>query len=309
MIIPVKYPLEEKFLNDNIVKVETYIGNDINIVAINSKKEDEIHKFEFLIIAHQDQDDSWIFINYTVCCDNDADAQIIKRNPLYITNIKKDPTQNEVYNSIIASIKETNTYISDMYFEDSDKELYKVAHLLRKLDDKHYVLCNLFVHNNTFMMFEMFLQFLLHIESPQQILSDYNLNSMDYINLDYIEMQSSCLVNNDILTYYEAHSGVTGYNFIVLTPTDGNIKEDQLLDPLHRNVFEAMYGFDKKLLSIIPRKDKIYMVGETNSFLSNSPLGTKKKNDEKEFHLFVIDKDLCIRTNLLDGLHNVVKGH
>ena len=307
MIIPVKYPLEEKFLND-IVKVETYIGNDLNVVAINDKKEDEIHKFTFLMIAHQDQDDSWIFINYSICCD-DHDAEIIKKNPLYIDNIKKDPTQNEIYTNLVATIKDSNTYISDLYFEDSDKELYKVAHLLRKLDDKHYVMCNLFIHINTFMMFEMFMQFLLDIKNPQLIFTDHNFNSMKYIYLDYIEMQSSCLVADTIYTYYEVHSGVTGYNFIVSSTISGDIEEEDLLDPLHIKTFEAMYGFDNILASIVPRKDKIYLVGETNSFLSNNPLGAKKKNDKKEFHLFVIDKDICKRTNLLDRLHNVVKGH
>ena len=307
MIIPVKYPLEEKFLND-IVKVETYIGNDLNVVAINDKKEDEIHKFTFLMIAHQDQDDSWIFINYSICCD-EHDAEIIKKNPLYIDNIKKDPTQNEIYTNLVATIKDSNTYISDLYFEDSDKELYKVAHLLRKLDDKHYVMCNLFIHINTFMMFEMFMQFLLDIKNPQLIFTDHNFNSMKYIYLDYIEMQSSCLVADTIYTYYEVHSGVTGYNFIVSSTITEDIEEEDLLDPLHVKTFEAMYGFDNILASIVPRKDKIYLVGETNSFLSNNPLGAKKKNDKKEFHLFVIDKDICKRTNLLDRLHNVVKGH
>lgn len=309
MIIPVKYPLEEKFLNNNIVKVETYIGNDINIVAINSEKEDEIHKFKFLILVHQDQDDSWIFINYTMRCDNDHEADIIKRSPLYIDNIKKDPTQNEIFDNVVATIKDNNSYISDMYFEDSDKELYKVTHLLRKLDKEHYVMCNLFVHNNIFIMFEMFIQFLTTIDSPHLILSDHNLNSMDYINLDYIDMQSSCLVDNSIITHYEVHSGVTGYNFIISVPTDGTIKEDDLLDPLHPTAFKAMYGFDNIIVTIMLRKDKIYLVGETTSFMSNNPLGAKKKNDKKEFHLFVIDKDICKRTNLLDKFHNVVKGY
>ena len=294
---------------ESIVKREVFIGNDISLVAItqhNSKNYSNY--FVFLFMIHQDQDDSFIFVESIGTSRTGDDIPGIFDCKLYKDNIKQDPKRNEIYKDIVSNIKSDNYYISSFNFVDTDKNGYKRCTLTRSVDKEHIVLCDLYVNLNMFFMFSMFRRLIGYEKNAESILVNPHFNSMKLIDIDYVEMGSSTVYDGCIYTHYVVHSGITGYSFSNLYDCEHLYTTNDLIDPMDAETYKAMYEENDSVIEgFLLHNDKLYIAIYGASFLSNNPLGKKIRNEKKEHILLGIPKELCKYTNLLDPAY-VVKG-
>lgn len=290
---------------ENIVKKETYIGNDVSLVAIDKGKEE--NSFNFLFMVHQDQDDSFIFVEVSAVLKYERELLNILEHNLYKDNIKKSPNRSKVYEDVISNIKSTNCYKSSFKFEDTEKNNYKRCTLIRAVDGQHYVSCTMYVNLNMFFMINMFKMMIGSQKDAERVLSDHNLNTMSLIEIDYIEIGSSTIYDDKIHTHYVVHCGITGFAFTYITPAmDYTIKD--LIEPMDDETYKIMYENDSIVKGVIYNNDIIYIAIYGDSFISNNPLGRKFKEEKKEYRLLGIKSNLCRGTNLIEINHNVIKG-
>ena len=175
---------ESLYQSSIIVSRNSYIINDLIPILIKDTSKNNI--FNILFIAHQDQDDSSIFINTTIRVDETERRSIIQNN-LYCWKMKM-----EQYSSIISNIDFSRMYCTDLNMVQSiDHPLYYKNIAIKQIDDKHISVLDLHFTRDIFIKSNIYLKSFININNIENIFTDKKYKNMEYINIEQIKLDGT----------------------------------------------------------------------------------------------------------------------
>lgn len=252
---------------ENIVSQQRFIINDILLIRI-SKINDEFYKFLFL--AHQDFRDEYIYLQ-TIIEIEDAMEQA-KFDLMY--KYYNDESTKESVTKLISKLSSDNLFSCDLSMKlNNEFPLYYKSNGIRKVDDKHICVRELYFSRDSFVKVNIFIKDLLMFYINYKIFNDPKYTNMDFVKIELVKYNGTkqdllktiyCKSPEDLedrkyTSHYTMNCGPSQFvlNFECILE-----KDKQLINPLDKDIYNANYQQDVLVENLFLHDDVLYLLYE-----------------------------------------------
>lgn len=242
-----------------------------------------------LFIAHQNYDDSYIYIKYGITVEDDNESKFFDTHQLngnIILN-DKDVSKKDSYKSIIRLMNKGNTFGSDLNIIESKKfPFYFQSVAVNKIDSNHYEVLDIFYNTDNFIKLKLFIYWTFKLADNNIYMNLFSNESeyrnIEIVNIETVVMNCTKRDGNYYTSNYTMNCGPSTYNM------NWKVKlaeeSDKLYGLLDKSIYNSTYynNFDV-----------------TETFSSDSFLYIIYKN-EKGIKALRLNNDLSKRTNFID---------
>lgn len=246
---------------ESIIARSKFIINRLIPIAIRNFSN---NNYIILFIAHQDYDDSYIYLQMGISTDSNNENIYLDSHSLNINNIDKDKnfTKKDSYNSIIKGMNKSNVYGIDINIQESkDFPLYFHSIAVRSVDNNHFALLDIFYNTDNFIKLKLFMYWLYKLDNSESYMNIFSDKTeyfkIEIVNIETVKLNATKVEGNKYTSNYTMHCGPSEYNFNYIDIIDCNKRlsvhlDKSIYDPTYCNNFyvNEFFLFDKYLYVI-----------------------------------------------------------
>lgn len=246
---------------ENIVSQQRFIINDILPIKL-SKINDEFYKF--LFIAHQDFRDEYLYLQTIINVEDAVEQAQID----FIYESYNDDSKKESIGKLISKLSKENMFSCDLTMESApDFPLYYKSNGIRKVDDKHVCVRELYFSRDTFVKVNIFVRDLFSFFINNRIFTDPKYSNMNFVKIELLKYNGTKEENwkldarnqSKYTSHYTMNCGPTRFvmNFECVLE-----KGKQLINPLDKNIYNATYQQDPLIEKLFLNDGILYLLFE-----------------------------------------------
>lgn len=296
---------------EQIVTRNKFIVNDIFPIAIQATPI-ELNKFIILFQAHQDYDDSFIYIQIMVQAENDfIDKEFFVRHPLNMDNIKNNKDIQKIYNNMISKMNGNNLYISDLKMTECESQpMYFQSCGIKVIDNTHASVLDLYIPRDNYVKIMLYLDtiqnrpfsfFLDGVTNHEAIFSCPKFHNIEFVRVETVKLDGTRHFegNKSLFTsHYTMHCGPSKYVMnwnvgAVCNTVNGEGEEvvPPLINPMDKSLYDPFYSNDYFVDFLFIDNEILHVLYEERSPIDYS---------FKKMKLLKLTKDLYDKTNFVN---------
>ena len=276
----------------DIIVRDKFIVDKINPFCIKKISDDQ---YSMLFYLEQHSTDADLFLQCIFKFDKD-DEGFLNNHPLNIVNIQREQDRLNDYNDKISNMS-GNVFNTDFDMEkDSENPRYFYCKAIKALNlgesNTKASLMDLYITRDNFIKISLFLvKFLKMDYSAEAIFKSSKINNLEFVNIEHIKLNGSCIDKGNNLVYsnYTLGVGPTTYNLNFISPA---IENRDLINPMLYNSFDN-YRDSFVINDIIKdiHNNVIYILYEVRAKITNS---------YKKTIILVLAKDIYDHSNFVE---------
>ena len=277
----------------NVIINKVFIANSIIPLAIQKDEFDQSKKiYKVLFKLTQNIDNTNIFFEIRLRCDDELDKNYLQSKSIYINNLKKDENKYKAFKDIMKDFDSGIFYVGSFSTarEDGNYYIYGIKELKDKNGNSFYENMKIYIPRYMYIIINLYLENLLDAYSgieKEILFVDNKIKEMRFEKVEDVKLIGTAKreSENGMFSYnsiYEMNCGPTSWKFTyeVLSQEDLDVKV-----PIDPNTFDAEYSqYNDLYIGAVPDMGFTYV-----TVLVKDKIKT-----------LMVPEPLMIKTNLID---------